>query len=215
VKMERFHPADDRLIALYFGDEGAGADQGRAVRQHLHGCEACTWRYTELTAPLERLRQDAASEADEVFTPARLDRQRSAILDRLDGAAPESRIIRFPSASTRLDRSVMRRPLARWVAAAAAAGLLIGVMAGRLFEFGSPAVGSPVPMARSAHAVISAPAGAVSDSPLAAAFEGDEIALSEIDQAVHTQQIAALSALDEMTPHFRPEAMIARARAIR
>ena len=32
----------------------------------------------------ERLRQDAASEADEVFTPARLDKQRSAILDRLE-----------------------------------------------------------------------------------------------------------------------------------
>jgi anti-sigma factor RsiW len=214
--MERFHPADDQLIAMYFGDEGASGEARRAVRQHLHGCEACTWRYTELTAPLERLRQDAASEADEVFTPTRLDRQLSGILGRLEGAAAEKRVIQFPSSSGRLDRSVMRRPLSRWVAAAAAAGLLIGVLAGRVLEFGSARLGStPAPIARAARTVISAPAEALSDSGLATAFEGDEIALSEIDQAVHTQQIAALSALDELTPHIRPEAVIARARVIR
>jgi hypothetical protein len=214
VKLDRSHPADDRLIALYFGDEAAGADERRMVRQHLHGCEACTWRYTELTAPLERLRQDAASEADEVFTPARLDRQRSAIIGRLEGAAAGQNVIPFPAATARMNRSVIHRPLTRWVAAAAAAGLLIGVTGTRLIEFGGAAVTSPVPMARSARTVISAPIGTVSDSPQPAAFEGDELALSEIDEAVHTQRIAALSALDELTPHMRPEAMIARARAI-
>jgi hypothetical protein len=213
VKLDRSHPADDRLIALYFGDEAAGADERRA-RQHLHGCEACTWRYTELTAPLERLRQDAASEADEVFTPARLDRQRSAILDRLEGVAAEQKVIRFPAASARMNRSVMRRPLARWIAAAAAAGLLVGVMAGRLLEFGATRQ-SPAPIARAARPVLPSPAATISDSPMSAAYEIDEIALSEIDQAVHTQRIAALSALDQMTPTMRPEAMIARARSIR
>ncbi len=214
--MERFHPADDRLIALYFGDEGASTDDRRAVRQHLHGCEACTWRYTELTAPLERLRQDAASEADEVFTPARLDRQRAAILERIDGAATESRVIPFPSAALRLDRSVMRRPMARWIAAAAAAGLLLGIAGGRMLDFAGMRTASPAPVTRTARTVISAPPGAVSDSPLTSpvVFE-DETALIELDQAVHTQRIDALSALDELTPHMRPEAMIARARAIR
>ncbi len=222
MKRDHVHPADDRLIALYFGDEEANVDQRRAIRQHLHGCEACTWRYTELTAPLERLRQDAASEADEVFTPSRLDRQLSTILDRIDGAAAEPRVIPFPSSSARLDRSVMRRPISRWVAAAAAAGLLLGVMAGRLFEFGNSRVMPQAPAAVAdahtvidAQTVISAPQDAVSDIGLPPGAEFDEIALSEIDQAVHTPRIAALSALDEMTPHMRPEAMIARARAIR
>jgi anti-sigma factor RsiW len=211
MKMDRFHPADDRLIALYFGDEEASADDRRAVRQHLHGCETCTWRYTELTAPLERLRQDAAGEADEVFTPARLDAQRAKILDRITQAAPASRVIPFPAATARLDRSVARRPIARWVAAAAAAGLLVGVLAGRLLENGAA---PPMAVRPMAHAVIaSRPAVEVmSDSPTpTAATERDEGVMSEIDQAVFSHRITALSALDELTPHVQPEAVLARA----
>ena len=211
MKLERCHPADDRLIALYFGDEAASADNRRIVRQHLHGCEACTWRYTELTAPLERLRQDAASEADEVFTSARLSQQRAAVLARLEGAAVEQKVLLFPSATARTNRSFVRRPLFRWVAAAAAAGLLVGVMAGRLFDFGVSNLAVPAPVAR----VLPPVADTVSDSPSADVFEGDELALIELDRAVHTQRIAALSALDQITPTMRPESMIARARSIR
>jgi hypothetical protein len=215
VKLDRSHPADDRLIALYFGDEAASADNRRIVRQHLHGCEACTWRYTELTAPLERLRQDAASEADEVFTSARLSQQRAAVLARLEGAAVEQKVLPFPSATARTNRSLVRRPLFRWVAAAAAAGLLVGVMAGRLFDFGVSNITAPAPVARAARPVLPPIADTVSDSPSAEVFEGDELALIELDQAVHTQRIAALSALDQITPTMRPESMIARARSIR
>jgi len=209
MKMDHFHPADDRLIAVYFGDEEASADERRAVRQHLHGCEACTWRYTELTAPLERLRQDAAGEADEVFTPARLDAQRARILDRLDEAASPSRVIPFPAASTRMDRSMVRRPLTRWIAAAAAAGLLIGVVAGRLLEIGGGPSVADQPRAR---VVATLPtADVVNASPVSTvAREHDEAVLSEIDQAVFNQRIAALSALDQMTPHVRPETVLAR-----
>jgi anti-sigma factor RsiW len=211
MKMDHFHPADDRLIALYFGEEEVGADDWRAVRQHLHGCETCTWRYTELTAPLERLRQDAAGEADEVFTQARLDAQRTKILDRLDEAAHGSRVIPFPAATSRLDRSVVRRPIVRWVAAAAAAGLLIGVMAGRLLETGAGRAVPATPVVRTAKTGLAAP-GLASDSPTATlTAELDEAVLSEIDQAVYSQRIAALSALDQMTPHVRQEVILARA----
>jgi anti-sigma factor RsiW len=208
--MERFHPADDRLIALYFDDEEASADQRRAVRQHLHGCETCTWRYTELTAPLERLRQDAASEADEVFTPARLDAQRTKILDRLEQGGHGSHLIPFPTSTARLDRAVVRRPITRWVAAAAAAGLLLGVMAGRLVEFGTGRTVTPAPVVREAQATLMAPR-LVSDSPMpAVGAEYDEAMISEIEDVVQSQRIAALSALDLMTPHVRQEAVIAR-----
>jgi hypothetical protein len=215
VKLDRSHPADDRLIALYFGDEAVGTDERRFVRQHLHGCEACTWRYTELTAPLERLRQDAASEADEVFTPMRLEQQKSAILDRLDGAAADRKVIAFPAAAARMNRPVIRRPLSRWVAAAAAAGLLIGLMGGRILPVGTGPIQPQASAARTAMPAVPTPVALVSDSPLPVDFEGDELVLSEIDSAVHTQRIAALSALDEMTPTIRPAEMIARARAIR
>jgi anti-sigma factor RsiW len=211
MKTDHFHPADDRLIAVYFGDEESGADERRAVRQHLHGCESCTWRYTELTAPLERLRQDAAGEADEVFTPARLDAQRARILGRIDPSAAAPRIIAFPAAPSRPDRLVVRRPLARWVAAAAAAGIFIGIMGGQLLQ---NSVRQPVTTPPSARTVIAAlpTSDVVSDSPNSTlAFEGDEGVLNEIDQAVFGHRIAALSAIDEMTPHVRPEAVLARA----
>lgn len=213
MKMDHFHPADDRLIALYFDDEGTGSDERRAVRQHLHGCETCTWRYTELTAPLQLLRRDAASEADEVFTPARLDAQRARILDRLEGTSDASRVIPFPAATPRLlDRSVVRRPLTRWVAAAAAAGLLIGVMAGRLLDTGADQIASPAFMARSAKSTVIPPRAADRLVPAVSSdvVEGDEVMLREIDLAVQSQRIQALSALDEMTPHLRTEAMLAR-----
>ncbi len=210
MKTDRLHPADDRLIALYFGDEGSGADERRAVRQHLHGCESCTWRYTELTAPLERLRQDAAGEADEVFTPARLDAQRARILDRLDPSAAASRVIAFPAAARPAHRPITRRPLVRWVAAAAAAGILVGISGGQLLQRG---VRESVTAPSSARTVIEAlPASdVVSDSPTSTlAADRDEPVMSEIDQAVFSHRITALSAIDEMTPRVRQEAVLAR-----
>ena len=208
MRTDRFHPADDRLIAMYFGDEGVSGDDRRAVRQHLHGCETCTWRYTELTAPLERLRQDAAGEADEVFTSARLDAQRATILDRLAPSADASRVIPFPSAAARAERSAIRRPLARWVAAAAAAGILIGVSGGQLFQSGVRRTVT-APPARTVMAALPASA-VVTDSPTLAA-DSEEAVLNEIEQAVFGHRITALSALDEMTPHVRQEAVLARA----
>ena len=208
MRTDRFHPADDRLIAMYFGDEGASADDRRAVRQHLHGCETCTWRYTELTAPLERLRQDAAGEADEVFTSARLDAQRAKILDRLDPSADASRVIAFPSATARAERPAIRRPLAGWVAAAAAAGILIGVTGGQLFQSGVRRTVT-APPARTVIAALPASA-VVTDSPTLTA-DSEEAVMNEIEQAVFGHRITALSALDEMTPHVRQEAVLARA----
>jgi anti-sigma factor RsiW len=211
MRTDRLHPADDRLIALYFGDEGSGADERRTVRQHLHGCESCTWRYTELSAPLERLRRDAAGEADEVFTPARLDAQRARILERLDQSAAASRVIPFPTATARPDRPVVRRPLARWVAAAAAAGILIGVTGGQVFRTGVRPSVTPSPSARTVIAALPA-SDVVSDSPTSTmAIERDDGVLNEIDQAVFSHRITALSAIDEMTPHVRQEAVLARA----
>ena len=208
MRTDRFHPADDRLIAMYFGDEGVSGDDRRAVRQHLHGCETCTWRYTELTAPLERLRQDAAGEADEVFTSARLDAQRATILARLAPSADASRVIPFPSAAARAERSAIRRPLARWVAAAAAAGILIGVTGGQLYQSGVRRTVT-APPARTVMAALPASV-VVTDSPTLAA-DSEEAVLNEIEQAVFGHRITALSALDEMTPHVRQEAVLARA----
>ena len=182
--MDHFHPADDRLIAVYFGDEEASEADRRAVRQHMLGCETCTWRYTELTAPLERLRRDAASEADEVFTPARLDAQCARILDRLEDRAHASRVVPFPSASARLGQPIIHRPFVRWVAAAAAAGLLVGVLAGRMLEFGRFRTVPTAPAAQTAQARSATPrlvAAGPADITAGESAESDEAMITEIE----------------------------------
>lgn len=209
---DRHHPADDQLIALYFADE-ATAEEQRSARQHLHGCEACTWRYAELIAPLEQLRVDAASEADEIFTPARLDAQRAAIRETLEQGARATHIIPFPAHSARVGRSVIGRPMFRWVAAAAAAGLLVGVSAGRFIVLNNHAA---APVSRIAVAKMAPAAQANTVSPRPATYQPgsmtDEAAaafMGEVEAAVSQHRIAALSALDDLTPHAR-EAVLAR-----
>lgn len=203
---DRQHPGEDQLIALYFGAADSAAEEQRLVRQHVHGCETCTWRYAELVAPLERLRADAASEADEIFTPARLDAQRAAIRERLEQGVRASRVIPFPASQVRLDRVTTARPMFRWVAAAAAAGLLVGVSAGRFIGLNHPPVPAP---ARSAS--VATPARTAPPAP-AVAYQSDqseEALLSEVESALTRHRIAALSALDDLTPHAR-EAVLAR-----
>ncbi len=206
--MDRTHPADDRLIAVYFGDEETTDADRRTVRQHLLGCETCTWRYTELTAPLERLRRDAASEADEVFTSARLDAQCTKILDRLEDRAPSSRVVPFPNMAPRMGRPAIHRPSMRWVAAAAAAGLFFGVMGGRMLDVSRPRAVAPV--ARTAKMTATTPRLVSARPAEAESGAADDAMITEIELAVRSQRIPALEALDQMTPHIRPEAVIAR-----
>jgi hypothetical protein len=210
VKIDRAHPADDRLIAIYFGEEEAGEAERRTVRQHLLGCESCTWRYTELTAPLERLRRDAASEADEIFTAARLDQQSAAIADRIAERAHEARVVPFPNQPARREPPVLHRPFMRWVAAAAAAGLIVGVVAGRLLEPDRIRPVGAAPVAHAAKAAVTVPrlisVGPVPDLP----DPSDEEMILEIEAAARSQRISALAALDQMTPHLRQDAVLAR-----
>jgi hypothetical protein len=214
VKAPDRHPADDCLIGLYFGGESTGADaeaeEQRRVRQHLHGCETCTWRYTELVAPLEQLRADAASEADDVFTPGRLEAQRRAIRERLEHGARSQRVIPFPAFPARVGRSGMGRPVLRWVAAAAAAGLLIGVSAGRFIILprqgavqSSRSVAVKVDPAVATQTVQTRPATYRPDAGM------DEAFLTQVEAAVTRHRIAALETLDDLTPHAR-EAVMAR-----
>jgi anti-sigma factor RsiW len=198
--LDRQHPTDERLVALYFDDGVAPADEeDRAVRQHLHGCEACTWRYTALTAPLQQLRHDAASEADEAFTPGRLAAQRSAIRHRLESGAGTPRVVAFPGAQPARPR-LAHRPAGRWMAAAAAAGLLVGVTAGRLVLH--PETSAPTQAVRT----VETPRLVADDGirPVAGAQSEnapDMTFLYAVDSAVYTPRVECLQSLDSLTPH--------------
>lgn len=204
-RLDRQHPTDERLLEIYFQEGSVREEEGGSDRQHLHGCETCTWRYTALTAPLQQLRQDASSEADEVFTPGRLAAQRAAVRHRLEAGTISPRVVAFPGAQAPRAR-LTHRPAARWMAAAAAAGLLIGVTAGRLVHFGDSTPPQAVRAVRGAEPPRLAAgrvAPAVATLPAAEPGVTEMNVLYGVDTMVNRPHVAELSALDELTPHPR------------
>ena len=82
---------------------------------------------------LEEISAAAAREADAVFTPERLAVQQSRILQRIAQAGRPARVIAFPAGShgTGTRRLFRARPAVRWIAVAAVAGLVVGLVVGR------------------------------------------------------------------------------------
>ena len=77
-------------------------------------------------------REDAMAAADAAFPESRLRAQRSSILARLEQARAGSRVLDFPTVpATRTWMARRDRPAMRWLAGAAAAGLLVGLGAGQ------------------------------------------------------------------------------------
>ena len=202
------HPADDRLIDVYFaqGEAEEGAAPVETARRHLESCPSCARRLELISEPLERLRAQAVSEADAVFTSERLNAQREHILHRLEAAEHPARVIPFPFASSSRHAGGGVQVMRRWVAAAAAAGLLVGLGLGRL----AAPVGPQVPRTSliAANRAIQPgaairPAPGSSDSAIGS-YTGDEAFLSALDEAVNRRvSIAELQAIDALTPHVR------------
>lgn len=122
------------MIAVYIGAEPRFGRRTRAL-SHLEGCRACAQRYEAFVEQMAGLREDAVAEADEAFTPARLEAQRQAILYRLENASHPARVIQFPAHGTSNLSIFTGNQVRRWIAAAAAAGLIIGITLGRISDF--------------------------------------------------------------------------------
>jgi anti-sigma factor RsiW len=121
------HLSDDRLIDVCL-HQGAAAK----AEQHLASCGVCEERRASLARILTEVSDVAVAEADAVFTQDRLDRQRAHILQRVDQESRHGRLISFPASQASSPTPLRARPAARWIAGAAAAGLLIGLLAGHL-----------------------------------------------------------------------------------
>jgi hypothetical protein len=189
------HLSDESLVELHTlqltGEHGLAAGYLRHVRQ----CEHCTSRLEALRDSCGELRRDVLASVDALITPARLDRQFDVITRRLEGHA--GRVLPFP---TLTHRPAPTPPLRRWIAPAAAAGLLIGLGAGRLI--------SPLPgPAQSSWR----PASGVAVSGPRLQHETDEQMLVEIEYALTRSRTKEFRALDELTPRIAD----ARARARR
>jgi anti-sigma factor RsiW len=171
---------DTETLALSLLDRADARDAA-----HLAGCPPCQRRRTHLERRLTALRTAAHAEADAAFPAEALDEQRSAILQRITRSA-ERRVLAFPRGPLPAAGSPSGAPDRRWVAAAAAAGLLIGVAVGQV-----PHQWRPSP-----------PSAAVSSAPVAPApvVRRDDTLLSDVEEVLTLDVRPEFGALDGLTP---------------
>lgn len=172
-----------------------------AAHPHVAACEACRAEYDALGLVLDAARR-AAAEADAHFPPERLAAQQAHILRRLENAERPARILSFP-VSSRPFPSV--RPVARrWIAGAAAAGLLTGIVAGRALDLRGPwhsdRLRPEATIARD-RAPARTPAGASATQGTRDA--NDETLLIELEAALLEPRVDELRAIDAFTPRVR------------
>lgn len=194
------HVDDSALIRRYLADRGLEALEPRdeAVVRHLGRCAACDARYTEVRAAFDGAREAALDEAEAACTPERLDRQRERILRQIDGLSGNTRVLPFPAVAQGARRSGEHRVLARWVAAAAVIGLMVGLTAGRLLDLGGSTANPGVQ--RQASAVQSAPRGVAAIRPASAdSLLTEDQFLSELELATSAPRAAELRAIYAFT----------------
>ena len=195
------HLSDDAFADIWSTETTTGQS---VVNPHLSDCAQCRARYANFTGWLDRIQDDALAEADEAFPPERLAAQQAQVMRRLEGLERPARVIAFP----RFSRPVTSTQghAQRWVAAAAAAGLVIGLVAGQLFDVRhliSPTRGpvgtqtarftAPQQMTSGNAVVIPASLPSVSDETL---FFGG-------DPAHATARLSMLQSIDDITPRAR------------
>jgi hypothetical protein len=191
------HLSDDQMIAVYVGAEPRFGRRNRTLG-HLQACPPCARRYQVFVGQMDDLREEAVAEADEIFTPARLEAQRLQILARLEHAAHPARVIPFPSHSSANLSIFTGNQVRRWVALAAAACLIIGFTLGRMAPGVSP------PPGENRRVVVPLPSGPgpiQTPRPSAADAANEEEILSRVEQAQGELQVPAeLEALGGITP---------------
>jgi anti-sigma factor RsiW len=200
VRARAHHLHDDRLLDCYLTERGGEALDPPAA-EHLADCEACSARYAELSAFMDTVRRDGDAEADAVFTPERLRAQQQQIARRIEHVGRPARVISFPSRLVRRTIGASQsRSAPRWVAAAAAAGLFVGVAVGASYEWNTRRVPAASFGAREISPRI-APVATRGDGPVDVA--NDDAFLSDLEVALEHPHTRELQAFDAFTPHVR------------
>jgi hypothetical protein len=192
------HLPEARLLDCYLNERDGTAVDPR-VAEHLTDCELCGARYADLTRFMDTLRSDTELEAEAAFTPERLRLQREQIARRLEHVHCPGRVISFPSRIARRGINVSTvRVAPRWTAAAAAAGLFVGVALGAAYQWNGAALKRRV--GRDVIATQAAPVLTRVTSPQAGA---DDAFMLELEVAIDRPRTRELIAIDALTPHFR------------
>ena len=201
------HLQDDRLFDGYLA-ERAGDTMDPPVAEHLADCAECSARYAELVRFIDSLRAEAEAEADEIFTPERLRAQQLQIARRVEQVGRAARVIEFPGRFVSRHMNVSgARGVTRWVYAAAAAGLVIGVGLGVFYDSGWRSVRRGTQMSSNQRQLASQRPAATTPaatSGTAPAHEAsDEAFLSDLEVALERPQTRELQPFDALTPHVR------------
>jgi hypothetical protein len=194
------HLHDDRLHDCYLAARCGEALDPRAA-DHIADCDSCAARYRELADLLGTVGRQAELDADDIFTPERLQHQRDAVLRRLEFAGRPARVISFPGhGAVPVHRT---RMATRWLAAAAAAGLFVGVAVGGAFLPARGAQnGTRFPVQPPAALAVAAPRR-VSTPAAATETVDDDRFLHELEIALERPNTRELLSFDHLTPHVR------------
>jgi hypothetical protein len=212
VTLRSHHLADNRLYDCYFAKRN-GEVVDRITAEHVASCESCAARCEEIGLFLNELREEGEFEADTIFTPERLHAQQRQIASRIGHIGRAARVINFPQAFDDFERPFAGATImastsyaaSRWVAAAAAAGLFIGVALGASYKFERRGFSATPPPAI-AHAAVQpslVTALAARASSPTADIAADDAFLSELEMAHDRPRPEELRALDALTPHVR------------
>lgn len=182
--MTRRHLTEQQLIEVCLWDTADLERPGQS--DHLEHCGECQARRSEFVSLLADASRAAASDTDAAFSDERLARQREAIMERVALASSSGRLINFPAGPSRPSLPAGPTTGSRWVAAAAAAGLVIGLLGGHL----SHNLTGPTTIPPNGPAIAQA-------SPRGSAE--DEL-LGQLESTVEETGPSALRPLDALTP---------------
>lgn len=201
MKRSAAHLKDDRLFECYLAARTGDLPDPRDA-EHLADCAECTARYAELSGFMDDLRQEGDAEVDELFPAERLEAQQARILRRISRFQRSARVISFPAREAAVLSPAATRVPPRWLAAAAAAGLFIGVAVGGVFgpaglRPGTPSMQvGPVQETR----VQAAPAMRVAQP---AEPRDDDAFLMQLEMSLGRPALRELQPFDAITPHVR------------
>ena len=198
------HLHDDRMFECYVAERG-GQPLDPPTAEHLADCPPCAARYADLTRFMDALRAEGDAETDEVFPAERLHVQQREIARRIGVLARPARVISFPG---QIARRSMPGSLSwttpRWAAAAAAAGLFIGIALGATYDWESRAwTIRPTTVRDSNDGLAARMAPAAIRAGHSADGAADDAFLSELELALDRPRTLELVAFDAFTPHVR------------
>ncbi len=203
MRKGRGHLSDDRLLSICLAEDQQMLSPDR---HHLRGCAACARRLDIIAGTAGELGREITHWADEAFPPDRLARQRQQILRRLERLGQPARVLEFPhkpspTSSARGSSGLV----ARWVTAAAAMGLIVGIGAGVLFDHRthvSTRASHPAPSVSSAIREVHPPVVERASPSLS-----DDEFLSAIEAALGESHAPELAALAAFTPRIQEIAL--------